>query len=149
MIFDRREYAEKYAALHEKFAEAFAFIGRAEKENLPVGRYELDGERLFAMVQEYDTKAPGLFEAHRKYIDIQFIVSGKELIGYTNISKLEPDCEYDGEKDFILYKRAECSTELILENGDFAVFFPEDGHMPGVMVNESSPVVKIVVKVKA
>ena len=80
MIFDTLANAQKYYSLHSRFEDAFEFINKAISENLPVGRYELDGKNLFALVQEYTTKNPeeAKNEAHRKYIDIQCVLSGEE-----------------------------------------------------------------------
>ena len=62
------------------------------------------------------------FEAHKKYIDIQFIISGRERIGYADIATLEPDTEYDAETDAAFYAKRENITGLVLESGMFAVF---------------------------
>ena len=150
MIFDRVENAGKYSVLHEKFAEAFAFIARATAEGLPVGRYELDGDRLYAIVQEYDTKPQkeGVYEGHRAYIDIQYIIGGFERIDMIDISCVEAKTEYDDERDFLLFHDAERETQAILGAGEFGIFYPNDIHKPGLAVGAPAPIQKIVVKVK-
>ena len=87
MIFDHVKNCEQYYSLHKNFEKAFDFIKRAVAENLPVGKYEIDGKDLYASVQEYQAKAPedGKFEGHRNYIDIQYIVSGIETIEVVDI----------------------------------------------------------------
>jgi len=149
MILDNIRNCEMYTAENKGLEKGFEFIKEYLKNPLEAGKYEIDGDKVYAVVQEYETKAPGKFEAHKKYIDIQFIVSGKELIGYENIKALTPDTEYDAEKDFMLFEGKKGTTELILESGMFAVFYPEDGHMPGCMAESPEKVVKIVVKVIA
>ena len=71
MIIDNLKTASRYAAMCEGLAKGFSFIERAKKENLAVGKYEIDGDNVFAMVQEYDTKVASKTESHLKYIDIQ------------------------------------------------------------------------------
>lgn len=149
MIIDTIKNCGLYAAGNENLKKGFEFIKEFLENPKAVGKYEIDGDNVYAIVQEYETKAPGKFESHKKYTDIQFLVSGKELIGYANIAHLTPDTEYDAEKDFMLFEGKKGATELILEDGMFAVFFPEDGHMPGCFVEQPENVVKIVVKVIA
>ena len=149
MIIDSIKNCDMYTQTDENLRKGFEFIKSYLKNPLEAGRYEIDGDKVYAMVQEYETKVPGKFEAHKKYTDIQYLVSGKELIGYANVSSLTPETAYDAEKDFMLFERKNGTTELILEGGMFAVFYPEDGHMPGCMVEKAENVVKIVVKVIA
>ena len=149
MIIDNIKNCDIYTQNNENLKKGFDFIKSYLNNPVEVGRYEIDGDNVYAIVQEYETKAPGKFEAHKKYTDIQFLVSGKELIGYANINSLVPHTEYDAEKDFMLFDGNKCTTELILEDGMFAVFFPEDGHMPGCFTENPENVIKIVVKVIA
>ena len=101
MIIDTIKNCGLYAAGNENLKKGFEFIKEFLENPKAVGKYEIDGDNVYAIVQEYETKAPGKFESHKKYTDIQFIVSGKELIGYANIAHLTPDTEYDAEKDFM------------------------------------------------
>lgn len=113
-----------------------------------VGRIELDGDRLFAMMQEYPTKPEKdcFWEAHRKYIDIQYICDGVEEIGYAPLTSLKVIEPYDAGKDFV--KLAGSGSILRMPAGMFAVFFPHDGHKPCMAANGVvAPVRKIVVKV--
>ena len=150
MILDRMENWGLYSPVHEKFAEAFAFIQKAVAQELPVGRYELDGDRLYAMVQAYDTKLPenARFEAHRRYIDIQYIISGVEAMKFANIGKMEVSVPYDEAKDCAFYRDNVQAAVAVLGAGEYAIFFPQDIHMPGVAPERPSAVKKIVVKVK-
>lgn len=151
MIIDRIENSGLYHSVHPKFAEAFAFIERAVKEQLPVGKYELDGKALYAMVQEYQTKAPkdARFEAHERYIDIQYLIEGVEEIDVVDIEKAELEEPYDVQKDVAFYKSTDRGTKTVYEAGDFGIFYPHDVHCPAKTVgNAPSGVRKIVVKVK-
>ena len=152
MIFDRLGNAALYSGAHQGFSEAFAFLERAAKEDLPVGRYELDGEALFAMVQEYDTNPDreNSFEGHLKYIDIQFVVRGEEAFEAVDRSVAVPACDYSEEKDVCFYADRAPELAAILGEATFAIFFPHDIHKPGLAVqNKAEHVKKIVVKVKA
>ena len=80
LIIDRLENSEKYINSHKGFAESFAFLKKAFSEDLPVGRYEIDGDNVFAFIQEYTSKTESAFETHKNYIDIQFVHSGVEVI---------------------------------------------------------------------
>ena len=151
MIFDRLENASLYGGVHEKFEAAFAFLTRAVREELPVGRYELDGDKLFAMVQEYDTDPTreNRFEGHLKYIDIQFVVSGEEAFETVDVSVAKADTDYNAEKDVRFYENGEKDASAFLSAVAYAIFFPHDIHKPGLAARgKATHVKKIVVKVK-
>lgn len=151
MIIDTLKNCECYYGVNARFEKAFDFIKNAVKENLPVGKYEIDGTDVYAMVQEYDTKLPdeAKFEAHKKYIDIQYIISGTEKMEVTDISKAKPNTEYNTEKDVIFFEDVDMATAGVFTDEEYAVFFPQDVHKPG-MANDNirATVRKIVVKVK-
>ncbi len=133
--------------IKELCPSAYDFIVN-KAESAAVGKYELENG-AYLSVQEYTTKArsQAKYEAHKKFIDIQLILSGRELIAVSPIDKMKISDEYNDEKDFMLfYPNDEC-TDYLLEAGDFLILYPQDAHMPGVCVNEKSPVRKIVVKV--
>lgn len=151
MILDNIQNSALYQGVHPKFEAAFAFCKKAMAENLPVGRYELDGTALYAMVQEYNTKltADAKFEGHRNYIDIQFMVSGAEIMKWADISKMTENVPYNPDKDCQFYAPNEDAAAGTVEAGEYAIFFPHDIHMPCVSLNETpAPVKKIVVKVR-
>ena len=113
------------------------------------GRIDRDG--YYVMLQEYNTKPEneGRWETHKKYIDIQYIVSGAETTKYTNSSNLDEMIESDEERDFYFYRNAVCEDSMTVRNGEFVIFFPEDGHKPSLHVDgELAEVKKMVVKVK-
>ena len=147
MIVDVLDKKELYYNVHNNFKKAFEFIEKVCNENLDLGKYELDGKNLYAMVQEYDTKAEGNWECHRKYIDIQYIVSGEEIIGVAPIQNEKSMIDEKPEKDVAHYS---CKTkEIVLNSGEFMVLYPSDLHLPGKAANEPCQVLKVVVKIKA
>ena len=137
--------ADRYHTLHPAFADAFTFLRNTEFGSLPDGRNEIDGERLYAMVIRGQGKENRILEAHRDYIDIQFTVTGSDLIGWEETARCVENADgYLAEQDVVLLT----SFPSLLVNvaaGRFAVFFPEDAHAP---MGCAGPVEKIVVKVK-
>ncbi len=150
MIIDNMKNAARYAGVHKGFAEGFAFIERAKKEDLAVGKYEIDGDNVFAMVQEYNSKLPSVAktESHEKYIDIQYILSGMEAMYTLDVEKLTVKERPEG-KDAIFYEDHALFSRLVLGADEFAIFYPGEGHKPGVAFDEPAPVRKVVVKIKA
>jgi len=106
--------------------------------------------QIFAIEQSYNTQnlEESLFESHIKYVDMQFLVSGEEIIEVAHIDNLEMDSEYNKKDDYSLYK-ASCNTsKIFMQKGDLSLFFPKDGHMPGMQIgNKPKKVFKTVVKV--
>lgn len=150
MIIDAIDYVEAYE-LGDLFDKGFEFLLNLDPD-IKDGRYEIDGDNVFAIVETYTSKDPDTaeLEVHRKYSDIQYLLEGEEIIGYTPlIGDLEVTQEYSDEKDIeFLAQPPQGVTGLFIEPGTFAIFFPQDAHMPGLMVeNESVEVRKVVVKV--
>ena len=113
--------------------------------------YEIDGKELWASVQEYTSKleTEAKAEAHKNYIDIQYIVSGTEVIEGFDIDKATPKSEYNDVKDVMFYEDNVNSTKGILNADEYGIFFPRDVHKPGMCLNGNQDTVKkIVVKVK-
>ena len=133
--------------IKELCPSAYDFIVNKADE-AAVGKYELEGG-AYVSVQEYTTKArsEAKYEAHKKFIDIQLILSGRELIAVTPIEKMEIKDEYNETKDVMFFQHNDECTDYVLEAGDFLILYPQDVHMPGVCINERSLVRKIVVKV--
>lgn len=111
-------------------------------------RHELGGG-VFAIEAAYMTKprAEGFFESHRKYIDVQVVVVGEEIMEVEDIERLRETAAYDPERDFIKYAHGEGVSVLRIRAGDVAVFFPDDGHMPSIQTAGPVLVRKTVVKV--
>jgi biofilm protein TabA len=146
MITDRLTNAHLYLSLGARIQRAFEYLQQTDLRTLPTGRYELDGKNLYVMSQEYSSKLPeqGKWEAHRRYIDLQYVVSGTERIGYAHLSRLAQG-DYIPEKDFLGLTGD--GSYITLSAGDFMLLFPEDAHMPGMAVGDPVPVKKVVVKV--
>ena len=152
MIIDSIRNASLYYALGNRIAAALKYIESTDLPSLPKGKHEIQGDEVYALVQDYLTKPrdAALWEAHRKYIDIQFVVSGAERIGYTSLeamNALDPAPEYDEIKDVVKFDGE--GSFFIAEPGTFAMFAPQDAHMPGINISGSEPVRKVVVKVLA
>ena len=151
MILDRLDRASSYVSLHPAFPRAFAWLASYDPA-IPDGRYEIDGPELVAIVSRYRT-APAAgkkWETHRLHGDIQFMVSGSELIGYAPRESLSVRTPYNGEKDAEFYEPPSGEiTRFALEEGSFAVFLPQDGHQPGLVLGASEEpldVQKVVIK---
>jgi len=132
MIVDRLENADQYCDMHPAFAQAFAFLRRNDLAQLLAERHDIDGDRLFCTI----SKGPGRprseanLEAHRKYIDIQYVIAGTEEYGW----KPTADCRivqtpYDAEKDIEFFKDGPESWTAV-PPGSFVIFFPQDAHAP-------------------
>lgn len=150
MIVDNIKNCEKYIALKADFKSAFDFIKKATNENLPLGRYELENGN-YAFIQEYVTKdeADCIFEGHRSYIDIQYIISGVEVIKVADISKTVFQDEYNEQKDVQFFADCQRAATTVIEEDEYGIFFPYDIHKPAMSLNgNKAPIKKIVVKVK-
>lgn len=109
-------------------------------------RYNFDGGK-FANAEEYETKLSSRFEAHRKMVDVQIVISGTELIHFAPITdEFQVEQEYDPQKD-IMFMKGEVKDTVLLRAGDACIIGPELAHMPGMAVNGSSHVKKIVLKI--
>lgn len=149
MIADTFAQSRRYTSLSPRFAAAFAFLEKLAPD-AATGRHEIDGDDCFALVQTYHTKssAQAKFEAHRKYIDIQFVQSGRETLYWTPLSAItETTQPYADEKDVALFATPARFTALNLQAGEFAIFFPEDAHAPGIELEGVGEVRKVVIKV--
>jgi len=147
MIFDTLKNVDNYKGLGRVY-DALKFLSETDFSKIELGRYELDGDNIFYMVQSYDTDpSKTVSEAHRKYIDIQFMVEGEEIIGVADISSEKELTEAKEENDVWFYN---CKTEpLTLSAGKYMVLYPNDLHCPGVATNGKALTCrKVVVKVK-
>ncbi|HEX9784684.1 MAG TPA: YhcH/YjgK/YiaL family protein [Opitutaceae bacterium] len=148
MILDTLANADRYADMHPDFARGFAYLAEFSAE-IPDGRDDIDGDRVFALVQTVQT-APASekrFEAHRRYIDIQYVLSGKEVMEHSPVGDLTPSGAFDEGKDVGFFHDPAGATRLLVTEGTFAIFFPHDGHKPCCAAAESATVRKIVIKV--
>ena len=150
MILDNLPHWRQYAAISPRFQKAFAYL---EKFNAQVetGRYELDGDNVYALVQKYTTKGLDgrLYEAHRQYIDIQYVHSGRETILWAPLSALtHVNKPYDEKSEAALFGLIQENFAINLSAGQFTILFPADGHVPCTIWGAASDVTKVVVKVR-
>jgi YhcH/YjgK/YiaL family protein len=147
---NRRAFATSYFQHKERWDKAFTFLRESDLGNMELKRYDLDGSNLYAPLSEYMSKneEDARYEAHKKYIDIQYVVTGKELIGVAPVSQMKDILEpYSEEKD-IMFMTVNQGTNYQATPDRFFIFFPEDLHRPGLKDGDNSPVRKMVVKVK-
>lgn len=152
MIIDTLANHHLYHAMHPRLAVALAHLASTDFSQLPVGNYPLDGDNIFVIVNDYQTKPKEVepFEVHRKYIDVQYVVSGEEEFGYLPLAAQTPSRPYFEKHDYAEfdYESNKADAAFIpLKVGMFALFFPGDMHMPGTS-NEPVSVRKVVIKVK-
>lgn len=148
MILDQLTAAAAYESLHPLFPQAFAYLHSFDPGTAD-GRYELQGQDLVAIVQRYQTAAPGekSWEAHRVYGDIQVVVQGLEYCGHADQASLVVTRPYQPEKDVEKYAAPTGPvSRLILGRGNFAIFHPPDGHQPGVLIGAPAEILKVVIK---
>ncbi|MCH4295839.1 YhcH/YjgK/YiaL family protein [Shewanella sp. 3B26] len=136
MIVDKLENRHRYTSLHPRITAALEFLAGTDLTALPKGRHTIDGDNLFAIVNDYLTQPAGTepFETHRRYADVQFVVSGEEAFGYLPLEQQQPLAAYNEAHDFIEYdyeQNREAASFIPLKANMFAIFMPEDMHMPG------------------
>jgi YhcH/YjgK/YiaL family protein len=147
MVTDRLDNTRLYRPLSPRIASAIDYVTTTDFAPIADGRYEIDGDRLFALVQRYESKplADGRWEAHRKYIDLQLIVSGIERIGYVSIDQLTAE-PYDAERD-LTWLSGTAGQWITVPAGHFMLLWPGDAHMPGIQAERACDVLKVVVKI--
>ena len=148
MIYDKLDYIEIYKGLSEDIYEGLFFLHQISSD-IADGVYQLN-PRVKAIVSEYETKPKNEngFEAHKRFLDIQYTLRGIEKVCCLPIERLEVTVPYNEENDAALYAADVQSQDMVIGEGYFAIFFPQDGHMPQLCVNEPMPVKKVVVKVQ-
>lgn len=147
---NKREFAVSYFTNKERWNNAFRFLKNTDLTKLEVKRYDIDGDNLFATVSEYLSKNEEVakFEAHRKYIDIQYVISGKEIMNVAPLKTVkEVLVPYDAEKD-IEFLTVSKIADFKASPSCFFIFFPDDAHRPGLKDGVNSPVRKLVIKLK-
>lgn len=147
MIADSLKNAGTYSYINERIALALKFLQENDATKMEPGRYEIDGASVYALVQSYESLPveDGKWEAHRRYIDVQYVAQGTERMGYANIDNLAVTQEYMENGDYMLLEGD--GSFLTVKPGCFAVFFPQDAHMPCIAVGKPDCIIKVVVKV--
>ena len=146
---DVREFAKQYNAHKKYFDEAFAFLKDHDLTKLAPGKYPIDGDNVYASVTNDPTKDfdKSRWESHKKYTDLQYVISGEEKIGVTPVDKLKVTEPYDEEKDIAHYRGP--GKIYPAKPGTFFLFFPGTAHRPNITLNGNKPDQKIVIKIKA
>ena len=149
MVFDKLDNIELYKGLSDSIYDGLKFLKRADS-GLAVGTYQISSG-VKAIVSEYETKTQNEygFEAHREYIDIHYLLTGTEKINCLPLEYLKEAKPYSEAIDAAFYEESDVKPqELLIGNGYFAIFYPQDGHMPQLCVDSPMKVTKVVVKVK-
>jgi biofilm protein TabA len=150
MVLDVLQNKERYYPLNRNFKEAFEFLEKCLRNRLEPGKYEIKGDELFALVQQYET-TPGTnnkWEGHSKYIDIQVVLSGNEIIEWANIADAGKDVTYNEQNDHFYFGDVQDATECKFKKTSFMILWPEDLHKPKCIWNRPESVDKIIIKVK-
>lgn len=149
MIFDRLKNASQYNILGEKIKKGFDFLINTDLKSLPSGKYEIDGDKIFANVQTLTTKPKEdkKWEVHKKYIDIQYVIKGREKMGYGILEDFKKVANpYDNKKD-IEFLDGEKFNYIDVNEGDFVIFYPNDVHAPMLSVESNEEIKKVIVKI--
>lgn len=144
MVVDYIENWEQYSRLNQDMKEGFAFL--QELTDKPAGRYERGS--MYAMVQEGMT-APveeARLETHQKYIDVQYMVSGEEVLEWKNIKEAVCETPYDAERDIAFYQGD--GDRITVKPGMFYIMYPQDGHKPCIHIQRPTGYKKIVLKIR-
>ena len=147
MILDQFSHASFYRNLGARFAAGFDYLAKTDLVALPDGRHDIQGDELYVNVNTYRTKPPAecRWEAHRHRADIQYIIRGREKIGVAPLGAMKLVSPYNPVNDVEFYEGSGQFIEV--KQGDFAIFLPQDAHMPMAAIEGSVEVKKVVVKV--
>ena len=135
----------------EGLEAAFEFLQKNRGQELPVGKLSVQGDDIYAIVIRTPSRPVegAQFEAHRRYIDVQYLAAGMETIGYAPVDHLKIACPYHQANDIEFYDLPEEYERLSMYPDRFAVFFPGEGHLPNCHLGGEHQLSKIVVKVSA
>lgn len=151
MIFDKMDNISDYFEELPLLKKVEEFVADFNHKKLSDGTYEIDGKRVFAMVQSYRTKQQTqemMFEAHKKYIDLQYIVNGIEKIRWAKLDKVDlVEERYSSGGDIAFYE-GNAMFDFTLTKGTFLLLYPEDAHLPGLSAQKDINVRKIVFKIQ-
>ncbi|MEC6830236.1 N-acetylneuraminate anomerase [Photobacterium toruni] len=148
MIFG--EIKQPLHALPTAFQQAINFIKTQDLAQLENGRYEIDGDRIFANVMSFETQAATTKqgEVHQQYIDFQYLISGEERIDVSlNLTDCIPATDYDHDNDFALVETMPNTSSLLLKPGMFLAIFPQQPHKPGCVITTPMMIKKVVIKI--
>lgn len=146
MIFSTLANADRFASLHPRFAQAFAFLRETDLSTLEPGRHAIDGDNLFVIVEHCAgrTREEAKLECHRRYIDIQLVLEGVDEMGWKPLAEcVDPKTDYSASRDIRFFNDVP-SSWISTPAGAFCLFFPEDAHAPLV---SAGTIRKVVVKI--
>ncbi|WP_317367197.1 YhcH/YjgK/YiaL family protein [uncultured Tyzzerella sp.] len=148
MIYSNIKNIGEYSFLPENIQKCFDYIKKNNLKDLEKGSYEICGKDLFVNIVEYETTTEDkrIWEAHKSYLDIHFILDGEEIINVNFINNMEQK-EFVEEEDF-LNINGDKKSSIVLQEEDFLILYPNDAHMPSVNVSSSKKVKKAIFKVK-
>jgi biofilm protein TabA len=147
MIVDHVANYYLYENIGKGIKAALEFIRTTDFSSVPAGKHDIDGERMFYLMNIYDTTSEDQlrYEAHQKYVDVQFIVQGQEFFGWAPLNKMIVTEEYDQEKEVAFFKGT--GNKIPAFHQHFYVLFPNDVHMPNIQFDSPIAMKKVVVKV--
>lgn len=150
MILDRIENLSRYTSVLPGLDRVESALAEYMKQPFSDGHIEIEPEKLWGNVQHYMPKpiSEGRYEAHREYCDVQVMIDGAEKIGWASVSDCTVTDPFSEESGDIAFMKSDKGQLFLLRSGTFAVFFPEDAHMPCIEAGEKNGVTKIVFKVK-
>ncbi|MBA4141343.1 MAG: YhcH/YjgK/YiaL family protein [Segetibacter sp.] len=146
---NKSEFARQYTANKDLWDKAFTYLRNNDLKTLPVGKYTIVADKVTVSVTEDSTKNfdKTNWESHKKFIDIQYIVSGEEKIGVAPVSTANVIKPYDEKRDVANY---EAEGKYYVSTPDkFFIFFPGDAHRPNITTGDNPPDKKIVIKLLA
>lgn len=148
MIFDNLNNMEQYYKLNKNFKIGFEFLLNNDLKSLKDGKYQIKGDEVFANIQSLTTKEKSQkkWEAHKKYIDIQYVISGKECMGYGIYEDFKTSEKYDEIKD-VEFLEGEKYNYINVEENEFVIFYPNDVHAPMLCVENPKQIKKVIVKI--
>lgn len=150
MLFGQYNSPQTYKPFitHPVWQEALSWIQEHAK-NLPDGEHEIQGREMYAHVQSLATLplSESSFEVHEKYIDIHYCIEGGETIGYNPIGNINNKTELDKEKDYQLFYPSKYFSTCILQKDSFAIFFPQELHMPKLQNGFDTYIKKVIIKI--
>lgn len=149
MIVTTLKESAKYHALGEGIQKGLEWLKENDIRSMEDGRYEVDGDDVFVLVQRYTTRLidDTWFEGHLKFIDIHYVAEGVEYFCYTPLERAgSPVTEYDNVEDDFLYHK-DYETAVLMKEGDVVIVYPEDVHMPQRRALFPSEVVKACIKI--
>ncbi len=147
MIKDELINSKTYYGLSDGIKSGLEWLQKTDLSKIQDGRYEIDGNKIYANVQTYETKEDAKYEAHRKYADIQYMVNGCEYIGVAHYGDCTASIEYDEEKDIEFLDCKNKDVWQILKEEEFLILYPQDAHKPSINPDIKRHVKKVVVKV--